>query len=78
MRQTDYEVIIQCIQFGAPALATGLVTALNQTIEDSNSWVNEQKRLANEAHRAEMKAAAVREAKEAKEAKEPKSKDIKE
>ena len=57
MKQTDYEIIIQCIQFGAPALAPQLVNSLNQTVEDSNRWLNEQKRIANEARQAEIKAA---------------------
>ena len=36
MRQQDYEMIIACIQHGAPALAQVLINALNQVIEGSN------------------------------------------
>lgn len=36
MRQQDYEMIIACIQHGAPALAQVLINALNQVIESSN------------------------------------------
>jgi len=48
MRQQDYETITSCIQYGAPALAPSLLAAFNKTIENSNSWVQEQKRIADE------------------------------
>lgn len=54
MKQQDYETIVACIQFGAPALSTQLITNLNKTIENSNSYVQEQKRLVEEAHKADM------------------------
>lgn len=36
MRQQDYEMIIACIQHGAPALASLLIGAFNQVVENSN------------------------------------------
>jgi len=53
MRQQDYDNITTCIQFGAPALATDLLTSFNQTVENSNKYLQEQKRLVDEARRAE-------------------------
>lgn len=46
MKQQDYETIISCIQFGAPALAPSLINDLNKTIESSNNWIQYQKKLA--------------------------------
>ena len=54
MRQQEYETIVACIQFGAPALSTPLITSLNKAIENSNNWTQEQKRVADEAHKAEI------------------------
>lgn len=48
MKQQDYDTIVSCIQFGAPALAPELVRNLNKTIENSNNWVQHQKKLAAE------------------------------
>jgi|LSQX01.2.fsa_nt_gb hypothetical protein len=57
MRQQDYEMIIACIQHGAPALAQVLINALNQVIESSNE-LREIKRAreveAREPRKAEM------------------------
>ena len=52
MIQNDYELIISCIQYGAPAVANRLVKAFNDTIDQVNQF-NEMKRrqameLANE------------------------------
>ena len=57
MRQQDYEMIIACIQHGAPALAQVLINALNQVIEDSNE-LREIKR-AQEVEAREIKKAKV-------------------
>lgn len=46
MKQQDYETIVSCIQFGAPALATSLINGLNKTVENSNNWLQYQKQLA--------------------------------
>lgn len=57
MKQADYEILIACVNFGAPALAPSLITSLNKVVENSNSWTNEQRRLADEAHKAEIQKA---------------------
>lgn len=54
MRQQDYETIMSCIQFGAPALAQPLALAFNQVIENSNKYV-EVLRLEQEKKLAETK-----------------------
>ncbi len=43
MIQNDYELIISCIQYGAPAVANRLVKAFNDTIDQVNQF-NEMKR----------------------------------
>jgi len=67
MRQQDYEMIIACIQHGAPALAQVLINALNQVIESSNE-LREIKR-AQEVEAREIKKAQEVEAREIKKAK---------
>jgi len=54
VKQQDYEIIVSCIQFGAPALTNELLTSLNKTVENSNSWIQEQKRIADEAHKKDV------------------------
>ncbi len=61
MRQQDYEMIIACIQHGAPALAQVLINALNQVIESSNE-LREIKR-AQEVEAREIKRVKEAEAK---------------
>lgn len=61
MRQQDYEMIIACIQHGAPALAQVLINALNQVIEGSNE-LREIKR-AQESEAREIKRGKEAEAK---------------
>ena len=46
MRQQEYDTIVSCIQFGAPALAPSLITTLNKTLENSNNWIQQQKKEA--------------------------------
>jgi len=45
MKQQDYETIVSCVQYGAPALSTVLVNSLNKTIENSNAWIQHQKKV---------------------------------
>lgn len=56
MKQADYEIILACIQHGAPALAPQLVPALNNTIENSNNFISQQRQAAEEAKRLEQQA----------------------
>lgn len=46
MRQQEYDTIVSCIQYGAPALASSLITTLNKTLENSNNWIQQQKKEA--------------------------------
>lgn len=39
MNHKDYETIIACIQYGAPALYNQLITSLNKVIENSNAFI---------------------------------------
>lgn len=52
MKQRDYEVILACIQYGAPALAQPLIDALNSVINDSNRWKAEQMQMTNKPKEA--------------------------
>jgi len=49
VRQQDYENIVACIQFGAPALSSDLLRSLNSTVENSNNWIQAQKRSLEQA-----------------------------
>lgn len=62
MKQAQYEAIINCIQFGAPALAQELVTAFNTVMQNSNEYVTEKMKAEEAARKA--KEDAERKAKE--------------
>lgn len=62
MKQSQYDAIISCINFGAPAMSRELVAAFNQVMENSNNYVTEKMR-AEKAER-DAKEKAEREAKE--------------
>lgn len=52
MKQNQYEAIISCIQFGAPALSQELITAFNQVMQNSNEYVSEKLRADEAARKA--------------------------
>lgn len=65
MDQNNYNLIMSCIQHGAPAVAPQLVQALNTVVEKANQFVElqrvkrEEQRKVEEAKKdAEMKAKA--------------------
>lgn len=62
MKQSQYEAIITCIQFGAPALATGLCEAFNIVVKNSNDYLN---KLAQEEEAKRIKEAEKAATKEA-------------
>lgn len=49
MRQYDYDVIVNCIRAGAPAISDSLITGLNAVVSLANKYVEE--------HKAEIEAA---------------------
>ena len=53
MRQDDYNVIIDCIHHGAPALAPKLISALNVVMEQANAHIQNQRKLAEEAAKSQ-------------------------
>lgn len=57
MRQDDYEIILSCIQHGAPALYTRLVTSLNKVIESDNRLAELKRIEADKARKAEAEKA---------------------
>jgi hypothetical protein len=68
MDQNSYNLIMSCIQYGAPAVAPQLIQALNTVVEKANQFVElqriklEEQRKAEEAKKdAEMKAKADKE-----------------
>jgi len=67
MIQNDYELIISCIQYGAPAVANRLVKAFNDTIDQVNQFNEMKRRQAMELAKAEeTKATEKRGTKETK------------
>ena len=60
MKQHQYETIMECIKFGAPALAPELSAAFNQVMANSNNYLSDKARAEEEARKA--KEAAEREA----------------
>ena len=63
MQQHQYEAIVKCINFGCPAMAQELITALNNMVA-----------IVNEHTKAQQAANAVNAAKPAEEAKDNKKK----
>lgn len=53
MRQDDYDVIMSCIQYGAPALAPKLAQSFNNVVEKANQ-LTELQRLETERARKEL------------------------
>lgn len=57
MKQNQYEAIITCIQYGAPALSQELVNAFVQVVQNSNEFITIKQKEAQEKA-AKEKAAA--------------------
>lgn len=52
MKQNQYDAILQCIKYGAPALANDLITAFNTAVQLANDQITaiqEKERLEAEA-----------------------------
>ena len=56
MRQDDYNIIIDCIHHGAPALAPKLIAALNTVMEHANAHIQNQRKLAEAAAKSQKLA----------------------
>lgn len=70
MRQQDYEILVKSINYGVPALASELITALNVIVDNSNRFLEDQRVKAEEARRAEIMSNSG----DAKQPKQPKEK----
>lgn len=57
MKQHQYEEIITCINYGAPALANDLITAFNQVMQNSNEFISAKMKAEEEARKAQEEAA---------------------
>ena len=64
MKQNQYDAIISCINYGAPALAQDLTIAFNQVMQNNNAYITEKAKAEEAARRA--KEDAERAAKEKK------------
>jgi len=53
--QINYEIIMDCIKHGAPAIAEGLMAYFNKTIENSNAWGQYQAKKEEKRKQEEMK-----------------------
>ena len=67
MKQNQYEEIITCIQFGAPALSQELINAFVQVVQNSNEYISEKQRKAEEANKAKLEEERIAQEKAAKE-----------
>lgn len=56
IKQTQYDAIIRCIHFGAPALAEDLISAFNVTVQNSNDYINQKMQEQADAQKAKMDA----------------------
>ena len=56
MKQNQYEAIIACINYGAPALANELIRALNQVMENSNAFIQAKLQAEEAARKAQQEA----------------------
>lgn len=65
MKQNQYDAIISCINYGAPALAQELITVFNQTIKNSNDYLTEKAKAEEVARRAKEDAERAAKEKEA-------------
>lgn len=54
MNQSNYEVIIACIQHGAPALATSLINSFNSVIEKANKYLDIKQQEEEAKRKAEI------------------------
>jgi uncharacterized protein YPO0396 len=54
MNQNDYNTIVSCINHGAPAIATRLLTGLNQVMQGSNEYNKIVKAQQESAKKAEV------------------------
>lgn len=56
MKQDDYEIVINCINHGAPALSARLIQSLNNVVENSNMYVEAQRKQLEESRKAAQAA----------------------
>lgn len=56
MKQNQYEAIITCIQYGAPALAEELINSFVQVVQNSNELITIKQKEAEAANNAKLKA----------------------
>ncbi len=65
MRQSHYEEIINCIKFGAPALANELIVDLNDTVNLANQKITENQEAERRKTEEQLKKAQEEKAKKA-------------
>ena len=56
MKQNQYEAIITCIQYGAPALSQDLINSFVQVVQNSNEYITMKQKEAEVIHNEELKA----------------------
>ena len=56
MKQNQYEAIITCIQYGAPALSQELVNAFVSVVQNSNELITLKQKEADAANKARLDA----------------------
>lgn len=55
MKQSEYENILACINYGVPALANNLIKAFNETISLANERITEKQEEERRKTEAELK-----------------------
>ena len=68
MKQNQYEEIITCIQFGAPALSESLIKSFIEVVENSNAYISDKQRKIAEENKAKAEKEKAEKEKAAKEA----------
>ena len=70
MHQSQYETIVKCIQYGAPALANDLIVSFNNTIQLANERASEmqeeQRRKTEEAMKKQQEENAKKDSQDSK------------
>lgn len=65
MKQSHYEAIIHCIQYGAPALSQDLISSFVQVVQNSNEYITAQQKAQEQARKAKEVEAKEQAKKEA-------------
>lgn len=58
MKQSSYDTIVKCIQYGAAAISTDLINDLNTVVNNSNELINQKVKAEQEAKQVKQEESA--------------------